>query len=143
MPLEAPAATRLFDSCAPVRAPRRANARPRLCAIFVMALGAVISGAEGGEDMAEDGQAQAQWCPQFRALPPGIPSPDTLRRGLSRLTPDALTPCLVRWTEARHEALDGDSVARDGTTLRPSVAQAASQGAIHLVRAGANAHRLV
>ena len=53
MPMDAPAAARLLDAFAHVRDPRRANARHRLCAIFVMALGAVIRGAEGWEAMAE------------------------------------------------------------------------------------------
>jgi hypothetical protein len=61
MSMEAPAAARLFDSCADVRDPRRANARHRVCDMFVLALCAVLSGAEGWEARAEDGQAQAEW----------------------------------------------------------------------------------
>jgi len=53
MPMEEPASARLFASCAPVSDPRRANARHRLCDIFVIALCAVSSGAEGWEDMEE------------------------------------------------------------------------------------------
>ena len=62
---------------------------------------------------------------------------------LSRLKPDELTQCFVRWTEALRESLDGESVAIDGKTLRRSFDRAASQGAIHLVSAWANANRLV
>ena len=53
MPMEEPASARVFDSFAPVSDPRSANARHRLCDIFVIALCAVISGAEGWEDMEE------------------------------------------------------------------------------------------
>ena len=143
MPMEEPASARLFDAFAQVRDPRRANARHRLFAIFVIALCAVISGAEGWEDMEEYGQAQAEWFQQFLELPHGIPSHDTFRRVLSRLKPDELTQCFVRWTEALRESLDGESVAIDGKTLRRSFDRAASQGAIHLVSAWANANRLV
>jgi len=58
------ASARLFEHCAHVRAPRSANARPRLCEIFVIALCAVMSGAEGWDDMEEDGQAPAEGCEQ-------------------------------------------------------------------------------
>jgi predicted transposase YbfD/YdcC len=143
MPMEEPASARLFDAFAHVSDPRRANARHRLFDIFVIALCAVISGAEGWEDMEEYGQAQAEWFKQFLDLPHGIPSHDTFRRVLSRLKPDELTRCFVSWTEALRESLDGDIVAIDGKTLRRSFDHAASQGAIHMVSAWANANRLV
>src|SRR5262247_488122 len=95
MAMEDPTSARLFDSFAHVSAPRSANARPRLCDIFVIALCAVISGAEGWEDMEEYGQAQAEWFQQFLELPHGMPSHDTFRRMLSRLKPDELTQCFV------------------------------------------------
>ena len=143
MSMEEPASARLFDSFAPVSDPRRSNARHRLFDIFVIALCAVISGAEGWEDMEEYGQAQVEWFQQFLALPHGIPSHDTFRRVLSRLKPDELTQCFVNWVAALRESLDGEIVAIDGKTLRRSFDQAASQGAIHMVSAWANAHRLV
>jgi predicted transposase YbfD/YdcC len=143
MPMEDPASARLFDAFAHVSDPRRANARHRLCDIFVIALCAVISGAEGWEAMEEYGQAQMEWCKQFLELPHGLPSHDPFRRVLSRLQPDELTQCVVHWTEALRESRDGEIVARDGKTLRRSFDHAAAKGAIHLVSAWANAHRLV
>jgi predicted transposase YbfD/YdcC len=141
--MEDPASARLFDFFAHVSDPRRANARHRLCDIFGIALCAVLSGAEGWEDMEEYGQAQAEWFKEFLELPHGIPSHDTFRRVLARLKPDELTQCLVSWTEALRESLDGDSIAIDGKTLRRSFDHAASQGAIPMVSAWAHAHRLV
>jgi hypothetical protein len=142
MLMDAPASARLFDYFAHVRDPRSANARHRLCDMFAMALCAVSSGAEGGKDMEEEGQAQAEWFAQFFALPHGMPSHAPFRRGLSRLQPDALLQCFVHWTEALRESIDGEIVARAGQTLRRAVDHAASQGAIHMVSAWANAHRL-
>jgi hypothetical protein len=141
--MEDPASARLFDAFAQVREPRSANARHRLFDLFVIALCAVISGAEGWEDMEEYGQAQAEWLKQFLALPHGIPTHDTFRRVLSRLQPDELPQCFMRWTEALRESLAGEMVAIEGKTLRRSCARAASQGAIHMVRAWANSRRLV
>jgi predicted transposase YbfD/YdcC len=141
--MEEPASARLFDSFAHVSDARSTNARHQLFDIFVIALCAVISGAEGWEDMEEYGQAQAEWFQQCLALPHGIPSHDTFRRVLSRLKPDELTQCCVDWTETLRESLDGDIVAIDGKTLRRSFDHAASKGAIHMISAWANANRLV
>lgn len=141
--MEAPTAARWFDAFAHVSDPRSAHARHRLFAIFVMALCAVISGAEGWADREESGHAQAAWFQQFFALPHGMPSPDTCRRVLSRLKPDELTRCFVHWTEALRESNDGDIVASDGKTRRRSLDHAAAQGASHRVSAWATAHGLV
>jgi predicted transposase YbfD/YdcC len=141
--MEEPASARLFDYFTPVSDPRSSNARHRLFDIFVIALCAIISGAEGWEDMEEYGHAQAEWFTQFLDLPHGIPSHDTFRRVLSRLKPDELTQCFVSWAEALRESIDGDIVAIDGKTLRRSFDHAASKGAIHMVSAWANANRLV
>jgi hypothetical protein len=65
MSMEAPASARLFDAFAHVSEPRSSNARHPLFDIFVIALCAGISGAEGWEDMEAYGQAQAEWCEQF------------------------------------------------------------------------------
>jgi predicted transposase YbfD/YdcC len=143
MPMDSPAAACLLDHFASLSDPRSANARHRLFDIFVIALCAVISGAEGWEDMEEYGHAQAEWFKQFLALPHGIPSHDTFRRVLSRLKPDELTQCFLRWTDALRESIPGDIVSIDGKTLRRSFDRAAAKGAIHMVSAWANANRLV
>ena len=140
--MEEPAAARRLDSFAHVPDLRRAHARPRLCDSVVRALCAVSSGAEGWEDMAEYGQAQAEWGTPCLALPQGMPSHDTCRRVLSRLTPDARTPGFGRGTAALRESRDGESGARAGKTLRRSCARAASPGALPRGRAGAKAKRL-
>ena len=62
---------------------------------------------------------------------------------LSRLKPDELPQCFVNWTETLRESLAGEVVAIDGKTLRRSFDRAASQGAIHMVSAWANASWLV
>jgi DDE_Tnp_1-associated len=60
MPMEVPASARLLDHFAQVSDPRSSNARHQLFDIFVIALCAVISGAEGWEDMEEYGHAQVE-----------------------------------------------------------------------------------
>ena len=149
--MEKPTPIRLLDHFASVRDPRGANLRHRLFDIFVIALCAVISGAEGWEDMEEYGHAQADWFKQFLDLPHGIPSADTFRRVLSRLDPEELTRCFVNWTDSLRESADGEHVAIDGKTLRRSPDQvrgrlfdrAADKGAIHMMSAWASANGVV
>jgi hypothetical protein len=52
--------------------------------ILIIAVCAVISGAEGWEDIEEYGKAQAEWFADLLDLPYGIPGHDTFRRVLSR-----------------------------------------------------------
>ena len=141
--MEKPASPRLLDHFASVTDPRGPNIRHYLFDIFVIALCAVISGAEGWEDMEEYGQAQADWFEQFLALPHGIPSPDTFRRVLSRLKPEELTQCFINWTQSLRESINGEIVSIDGKTLRRSFDRASAQDALHVISAWASAHQLV
>ncbi len=133
----------LFQPFAHLTDPRRSNARHLLFDMFVIALCAVISGAEGWRDIEDYGQAQAEWFHQFLALPHGIPSHDTFGRVFSRLNPDELTHCFIEWTEALRDESGGELVSIDGKTLRHSFDRAASKAAIHMVSAWAGSNRLV
>jgi predicted transposase YbfD/YdcC len=123
--------------------PRCANARHHLLDILVIAICAVLCGAEGWEDIEEYGHAQAEWFQQVLDMPHGIPSHDTFRRVLARLDPDEFTQCFLTWTQALRERSAGEIVAIDGKTLRRSFDRAASKAAIHMVSAWANTNRLV
>jgi predicted transposase YbfD/YdcC len=111
--------------------------------ILVIAVCAVISGAEGWEDLEEYGKANAAWLGDLLDLPYGIPGHDTFRRVLARLAPEELTQCFLAWTNALSAASGGDIVSIDGKTLRHSFDHATSTAAIHMVSAWASANRLV
>jgi predicted transposase YbfD/YdcC len=119
------------------------NSRHQLMDMLVIAVCAVICGADGWEDIEEYGTSQAEWFATFLDLPHGVPGHDTFRRVLSRLDPEELPQCFIAWTEALSEASGGDIVSSDGKTLRHSFDQATGQAAIHMVRAWASANRLV
>ena len=57
----------------------------KLTEIIIIAVCAVLSGAEGWEDIEEFGQNKAEWLRQFLELANGIPSHDTFRRVFSLL----------------------------------------------------------
>src|SRR2546421_3955358 len=132
-----------FAALTDPRCPCAPNSRHLLMDILVIAVCAVISGAEGWEDIEEYGKAQADWLAALLDLPHGIPGHDTFRRVLSQWDPEELTQCFIAWTQALSEASGGDIVSLDGKTLRHSFDQATATAAIHMVSAWASANRLV
>jgi len=132
-----------FATLTDPRCPNAPNGRHQLMDILVIAVCAVICGAEGWEDLEEYGKSQTEWFADLLDLPHGIPGHDTFRRVLSRLDPEELTQCFLSWPEALSEVSGGEVVAIDGKTFRHSFDHAASKSAIHMVRAWASANRLV
>jgi predicted transposase YbfD/YdcC len=132
-----------FATLTDPRCPYAPNSRHLLMDILIIAVCAVISGAEGWEDIEEYGKSQAAWFAEILDLPHGIPGHDTFRRVLSQLDHEELTQCFIAWTNALSEASGGDIVSIDGKTLRHSFDRATSTAAIHMVRAWASANRLV
>lgn len=132
-----------FASLSDPRSAHAPNQRHELIDILVIAVCAVICGADGWEDIEEYGKAQAEWFAQVLDLPHGIPGHDTFRRVLACLDPEELTQCFISWTGALNDLSGGDIVSLDGKTLRHSFDRAASKAAIHMVSAWANANRLV
>jgi predicted transposase YbfD/YdcC len=111
--------------------------------IVVIAICAVICGADTWVEMEAYGRAKEKWLRQFLTLPNGIPSHDTFARVIARLKPKEVQQCFLRWMQAVSEVTAGEVVAIDGKTLRRSFARATGKGAIHMVSAWASANRLV
>ena len=132
-----------FATLTDPRCPQAPNSRHLLMDILIIAVCAIIGGAEGWEDIEEYGKAKAACFADLLDLPHGIPGHDTFRRVLARLDPEDLTRCFIAWTQALSEASGGDIVAIDGKTLRHSFDQATATAAIHMVSAWASATRLV
>ena len=111
--------------------------------IITIAWCAVISGAEGWQDMAEYGRAKQDWLSTFLSLPNGIPCGDTFGRVFARLDPEQMESCFISWINAMSELLEAEVVAIDSKTLRHSGDKGRGKAAIHLVSAWASANRLV
>ena len=111
--------------------------------ILVIAICAVICGADTWVEMEAYGRAKEQWLRQFLTLPNGIPSHDTFARVIARLKPEELQQCFLRWMQAVSEVTQGEVVAIDGKTLRRSFDRATGKNAIHMVSAWASTNRLV
>jgi hypothetical protein len=67
--------------------------------IIIIAICAVLCGAESWDDVEEFGLSKQTWLRQFLALPNGIPSHDTFRRVFSLLDARAFQACFMRWVE--------------------------------------------
>src|SRR4051812_49536300 len=69
----------------------------RLLDILVIAVCAVLGEAESFEDIALYGRCKREWLGGFLALPNGIPSHDTFRRGVTPGDPHAVRRCFLGW----------------------------------------------
>jgi predicted transposase YbfD/YdcC len=121
--------------------PRRRHRRlHQLQDVIVIALCAVIAGAQDWQDIETFGRRRRAWLERFLELPHGIPSHDTFERVFDRLNPQAFQACFRDWARAVSAALPIKHVAIDGKTLCGS--GTAKLGALHLVSAWATAQHL-
>jgi predicted transposase YbfD/YdcC len=132
-----------FAGCfADLEDPREDNARHELHEILLIALCAMLCGAEDCSDMAVFGRAKEVFLRQFLRLRHGIPSHDTFSRVFRLLDPAQFHACFLRFMQDFAQAAQG-VVAIDGKTLRRSFDRAAQQSPLHLVSAWACESRLL
>jgi predicted transposase YbfD/YdcC len=111
--------------------------------IVVIAICAVIAGAESWDDIALFGEAKQAWFATFLALPNGIPSHDTFNRVFAALDPDQFRAGFASWVQAALPKLPPQVIALDGKTICGSHDRYHGKAAIHIVSAWASASRLV
>lgn len=111
--------------------------------ILVIAICAIIAGADTWEDVANFGQAKHEWFNTFLELPNGIPSHDTFNRVFARLDPQEFQAGFLSWIKAVSSLLGGQVIAIDGKILRRSHDRGIGQAAIDMVSAWACTNRLV
>lgn len=117
--------------------------RHSLVSILLVALCAVLSGADGWEGIEEFGRTRLDWLRQLTPMPHGSPSADVIRRVFSALNPHRFEACFRRWVAAVRDDLDGEVLAVDGKSLRGSVDAAAHRAGIHLVHVWASRQNLL
>jgi hypothetical protein len=129
----------------------------QLLDILVIAICAVICGANDWEAVAEYGRSKEEWFKAFLALPNGIPSHDTFWRVFRALDPEQFERCFMNWIQAVSETLAKQAVAKetvaqqvvaiDGKTLRRSHDKGGDKGdshaAIHMVSAWASSRSIL
>lgn len=115
----------------------------RLEDILIIAVCAMLCGAEHFVDFEDFGHAKEDFLRTFLQLPHGIPSHDTFRRVFALLDPQQFADCFRRWTEGLRQAVGAEVVAFDGKTLRRSHDRAHGKESIHMVSAWARENGLV
>lgn len=115
----------------------------QLLDIIVIAICAVICGAETWVDIENFGKARIDWFRKFLHLPNGIASHDTFGRVFGLLNAEAFEACFFDWVQAVNQVLGGQLIAIDGKELRRSLDRFLGKKAIHLVSAWADANRLI
>jgi len=123
--------------------PRHHNTRHLLGDMLLIALCAIISGADCWTQVEEYGQSKLDWFRQFLKLPNGIPSHDTFGRLFARLNPKGFKDFFTRWVSDIAQCVTGKTVAIDGKTLRGSHDKTNAKCSIHMVSAWASDMRLV
>lgn len=142
--MDASAAAAVLRLASHVTDPRRHNRLHPLPQMIVMALVAILCGADGWDDVADFCCVRARWFKDFLALPRGVPSHDTFGRVFARLDPLQLEEVLRQWMNALNVASGGKLIAVDGKSLRRSFEHAwDSSGMAHVVSAFASENRLV
>ena len=115
----------------------------QLIDIVIIAICAVICGADTWVDVEEFGKAKIDWFRKLLELPNGIPSHDTFGRVFALLDPDQFRRCFISWVQGISQITAGEIVALDGKILRRSHDSTLGKAAIHMVSAWASANRLV
>jgi predicted transposase YbfD/YdcC len=102
-------------------------------AILVIAICAVIAGADDFQQVTLFGQKRRDWLGRFLDLRNGIPSHDTFERVFARLDPLAFQECFAGWMNAWYARLGGKHLAIDGKAVRGSASPAKGFRCLHLV----------
>jgi len=142
--MASPSVTHLTQHFSNLTDPRVERTKEHLLLdIVVIAICAILAGADGWVAVEAFGHAKEKWLRTFLELPNGIPSHDTFGRVFAALDPFEFQQSFLSWIEAVSERLKGEIVAVDGKTLRRSHDKGLGQNAIHMVSAWATAQRLV
>lgn len=116
--------------------PRDRNALHKLHDMIVIAVMAIVCGADSWVQVQFWGECKQKWLSTFLDLPNGIPSHDTFGRVFSLLDPDEFERRFLAWMSAVVELSEGRLVAIDGKAIRRSFEHGWNKTAMtHLVSA--------
>ena len=139
--LEASGLEECFRDLPDPRVPGRCD--HKLIDLIMVAVCAVICGAESWTGVETFGKAKQAWLKQFLELPNGIPSHDTFGRLFASLDAEAFQQGFARWVETVFHVTKGQVVAIDGKTVRRSHDRTIGKQAIHIVSAWASLNGIV
>lgn len=115
------------------------NLRHPLVSVVVIALMAVLAGANGPTAIARWAELKGELLKQWLPLPHAVPGKDVFRRVLAALKPEAFQACFGNWLDSLRakaavaSGVDQPVLAVDGKTLRRSHDRRKGLGALHSV----------
>ncbi|MGU7844135.1 ISAs1 family transposase, partial [Burkholderia sp. AW33-5] len=121
------------DAFGELRDPRSRTPAHDLSEMLVVALCAILSGADSWVAIQIWGEEKLEWLRGYVPLRNGIPSHDTFGRVFAALNPRQFEACFTRWMSGAFPTFSGELVAIDGKTVRGSHRNGTR--AIHLVSA--------
>lgn len=142
MPATKCTSAKLQDHFNELTDPRRGEVTYPLINVVVIAVCAVICGADDFVAIAAFGEKKRAWLAKLLDLKDGIPSHDRFNAIFAAIKPAEFEKCLLSWITALHEVTGGQVIAIDGKTLRRSFDAASSKAAIHMVSAWATANHI-
>ncbi|WP_116789528.1 ISAs1 family transposase [Flavobacterium psychrotrophum] len=111
--------------------------------ILVMAIIAVICGADTWNNIEEYCEAKSDWLSKFLNLKNGIPSHDTFNRVISAIDSNCFERCFTEWVSELIKVTDVKEIVNiDGKTIRGAKVQG-KKSPIHMVSAWASHNNLV
>ena len=111
--------------------------------ILLLAISAVLSGAEGWEDIEDFGHLKLDWLKKYGTFKAGIPKHDTIARVICRLKADEIEHAFQSWISSLVKTTGCDVIAIDGKTARRSFTTKERKSALHTVSAWSCQHQLV
>ena len=129
----------IFEDCPDFRADND-NKAHLLSDIIVIALCAVMGGANFWTSVERFGKGHEAWFRTFLTLENGIPSHDTFQRVFAHLDPEALNSRFGRWMAEICGGLKLKHIAIDGKTMCGSADEKGRLKGLHVVHAFATAN---
>ncbi|MEN4011274.1 MAG: ISAs1 family transposase [Bellilinea sp.] len=117
--------------------------RHKLIDILIIAILAVICGADSWVDVEMFANSKIEWLKTFLEIPNGIPSHDTFGRVFALINPIEFENGFMEWVKLIQELTRGQVIAIDGKQMRGSQDLPAGKAAIYMVSAWATANQLV
>ncbi|CAN7153577.1 ISAs1 family transposase [Caballeronia sp. LjRoot34] len=121
------------DAFGDLKDPRRRTPAHDLSGMLMVAVCAILSGADSWVAIQTWGTEKLDWLRRYVPLEHGIASHDTFGRVFASLNSKQFEACFIRWMSHLCPALVDQVVAIDGKTVRGS--HRAGERAIHLVSA--------
>jgi predicted transposase YbfD/YdcC len=103
--------------------------------ILVLSVLAVMSGAEGWEDIEDYASVRLKWLRQIIPLRNGVPSHDTISRVFRALKPGVFQEAFLKWAKQVSTLLGLKMIAIDGKAMRRSHDRATGKKMLHSVMA--------